>query len=193
MARHRCAALRPMSRPRSRATSSEWGPSTCSSATRATWGDRAARGISGRRVRRRLRGARQGAFLVCKYGLAAHEGWRQHHHHVERAGCVVMPAYTRTSREARASWPHAQRGEGSCASAHPCEHDSPGAYEQRFSVSHRSNLSDVLGRDAGKFFDELIPLGRHAEPDGNRARRTFSRIAMRAASSQEVRWSSMAG
>jgi NAD(P)-dependent dehydrogenase (short-subunit alcohol dehydrogenase family) len=40
----------------------------------------------------------------------------------------------------------------------------PGPTNNDFQSRIEQRLGDVLGRDAGKFFDDLIPLGRHAEP-----------------------------
>jgi NAD(P)-dependent dehydrogenase (short-subunit alcohol dehydrogenase family) len=41
----------------------------------------------------------------------------------------------------------------------------PGPTHNGFQAGVERHLSPVLGRDAAKLFDELIPLRRHAEPD----------------------------
>jgi NAD(P)-dependent dehydrogenase (short-subunit alcohol dehydrogenase family) len=41
----------------------------------------------------------------------------------------------------------------------------PGPTRNRFQAGIEAALSKVLGRDAAQFFDDLIPLGRHAEPE----------------------------
>jgi NAD(P)-dependent dehydrogenase (short-subunit alcohol dehydrogenase family) len=41
----------------------------------------------------------------------------------------------------------------------------PGPTQNEFQSGIEHQLSIVLGRDAGRFFDELIPLGRHATPE----------------------------
>jgi NAD(P)-dependent dehydrogenase (short-subunit alcohol dehydrogenase family) len=40
----------------------------------------------------------------------------------------------------------------------------PGPTRNQFQSGIEEQLSQVLGRDAGQFFDDLIPLGRHAAP-----------------------------
>ena len=41
----------------------------------------------------------------------------------------------------------------------------PGPTQNSFQAGVEEHLGKVLGRDAGEFFDEIIPLGRHASPD----------------------------
>jgi len=41
----------------------------------------------------------------------------------------------------------------------------PGPTQNSFQAGVEQHLGKVLGRDAGEFFDEIIPLGRHASPD----------------------------
>ena len=41
----------------------------------------------------------------------------------------------------------------------------PGPTQNSFQCGIERQLSVVLGRDAGQFFDQLIPLGRHAAPE----------------------------
>jgi len=41
----------------------------------------------------------------------------------------------------------------------------PGPTSNSFQAGVEDHLSKVIGRDAGKFFDELIPLGRHASSE----------------------------
>ena len=42
---------------------------------------------------------------------------------------------------------------------------NPGPVDNAFMRSAEKTMSAVLGRDAGQFFDEQIPLGRHAQPE----------------------------
>jgi len=41
----------------------------------------------------------------------------------------------------------------------------PGPTQNRFQAGIERNLSEILGRDATAFLDELIPLKRHAQPE----------------------------
>ena len=41
----------------------------------------------------------------------------------------------------------------------------PGPTQNSFQAGVEEHLGKVIGRDAGEFFDEIIPLGRHASPD----------------------------
>jgi NAD(P)-dependent dehydrogenase (short-subunit alcohol dehydrogenase family) len=41
----------------------------------------------------------------------------------------------------------------------------PGPTQNRFQAGIERNLSEILGRDATEFLDELIPLKRHAQPE----------------------------
>jgi len=41
----------------------------------------------------------------------------------------------------------------------------PGPTQNRFQANIERNLSEILGRDATAFLDELIPLKRHAQPE----------------------------
>ena len=42
---------------------------------------------------------------------------------------------------------------------------NPGPVDNVFMRTAEKTMSDMLGRDAGEWFDEQIPLGRHAVPD----------------------------
>jgi NAD(P)-dependent dehydrogenase (short-subunit alcohol dehydrogenase family) len=42
---------------------------------------------------------------------------------------------------------------------------NPGPVDNVFMRTAEKTMSDMLGRDAGEWFDEQIPLGRHAMPD----------------------------
>jgi NAD(P)-dependent dehydrogenase (short-subunit alcohol dehydrogenase family) len=42
---------------------------------------------------------------------------------------------------------------------------NPGPVDNVFMRTAEKTLSKILGRDAGEWFDELIPLGRHAKPE----------------------------
>ena len=41
----------------------------------------------------------------------------------------------------------------------------PGPTKNDFQDRIESDLSSVIGREAGAFLDEIIPLGRHARPE----------------------------
>jgi NAD(P)-dependent dehydrogenase (short-subunit alcohol dehydrogenase family) len=42
---------------------------------------------------------------------------------------------------------------------------NPGPVDNEFMRTAEKTMSAVLGRDAGQFFDEQIPLGRHSQPE----------------------------
>ena len=58
----------------------------------------------------------------------------------------------------------------------------PGPTHNEFQAGIERSLSAVLGGEAGQFFDDLIPLGRHAAPDEIAARGAVPPPAIRAAS-----------
>jgi NAD(P)-dependent dehydrogenase (short-subunit alcohol dehydrogenase family) len=107
----------------------------------------------------------KGAFLLCKYGLP----------HMSDGGSVIITssvAGLRGDAGVYAYIPakHAQVGLMRCLAKEVAPRRirvntiHPGPTRNAFQAGIEEQLSTVLGRDAGKFFDDLIPLGRHAEP-----------------------------
>jgi NAD(P)-dependent dehydrogenase (short-subunit alcohol dehydrogenase family) len=107
----------------------------------------------------------RGAFLACKYGLPR----------MKDGGSIIITssvAGLRGDAGVYAYIPakHAQVGLMRCVAKEAARrrirvntiHPGPTHNDFQFRIEQR--LSEVLGRDAGKFFDDLIPLGRHADP-----------------------------
>jgi NAD(P)-dependent dehydrogenase (short-subunit alcohol dehydrogenase family) len=107
----------------------------------------------------------KGAFLVCKYALPR----------MNDGGSVIITssvAGLRGDAGVYAYIPakHAQVGLMRCVAKEAAARRirvntiHPGPTRNGFQSGIEAQLSTVLGRDAGRFFDDLIPLGRHAEP-----------------------------
>jgi NAD(P)-dependent dehydrogenase (short-subunit alcohol dehydrogenase family) len=107
----------------------------------------------------------KGAFLLCKYGLPR----------MNDGGSIVITssvAGLRGDAGVYAYIPakHAQVGLMRCVAKEAAARRirvntiHPGPTRNGFQSGIERQLGAVLGRDAGEFFDELIPLGRHAEP-----------------------------
>jgi NAD(P)-dependent dehydrogenase (short-subunit alcohol dehydrogenase family) len=107
----------------------------------------------------------KGAFLVCKYALPR----------MNDGGSVIITssvAGLRGDAGVYAYIPakHAQIGLMRCVAKEAAARRirvntiHPGPTRNGFQSGIEEQLSTVLGRDAGRFFDDLIPLGRHAEP-----------------------------
>ena len=107
----------------------------------------------------------RGAFLMCKYGLPR----------MRDGGSIIITssvAGLRGDAGVYAYIPakHAQVGLMRCVAKEAAGrrirvntiHPGPTHNDFQFRIEQR--LSEVLGRDAGQFFDDLIPLGRHADP-----------------------------
>lgn len=108
----------------------------------------------------------KGAFLACKYGIAQ----------MNDGGSVIITSSVVGLRGdagpyAYITAKHAQvglmRSVAKEAAARRIRVNTihPGPTHNGFQAGVERHLSPVLGRDAEKFFDELIPLRRHAEPD----------------------------
>jgi NAD(P)-dependent dehydrogenase (short-subunit alcohol dehydrogenase family) len=108
----------------------------------------------------------KGAFLCCKYGLAQ----------MNDGGSIIITSSVAGLRGdagvyAYITAKHAQIGLMRCVAKEAAARRirvntiHPGPTRNSFQSGIESQLSTVLGRDAGRFFDELIPLGRHATPD----------------------------
>jgi len=107
----------------------------------------------------------RGAFLVCKYGLA----------HMNDGGSIIITSSVAGLRGdagvyAYITAKHAQVGLMRCVAKEAAPRRirvntiHPGPTRNDFQSRIEKRLGEVLGRDAGQFFDDLIPLGRHAEP-----------------------------
>jgi len=107
----------------------------------------------------------KGAFLMCKYGLP----------HMNDGGSIIITssvAGLRGDAGVYAYIPakHAQIGLMRCVAKEAAARRirvntiHPGPTRNSFQSGIEEQLGHVLGRDAGQFFDDLIPLGRHAEP-----------------------------
>ena len=108
----------------------------------------------------------KGAFLFCKYGLPQ----------MNDGGSIIITSSVAGLRGdagvyAYITAKHAQIGLMRCVAKEAAARRirvntiHPGPTRNSFQSGIESQLSTALGRDAGQFFDELIPLGRHATPD----------------------------
>ncbi len=108
----------------------------------------------------------RGAFLACKYGLPA----------MRDGGSLVICSSVAGMRgdpgvSAYITAKHAQvglmRSVSKEAAARGIRVNSvhPGPVDNGFQKDLEQRLSGVLGRDATQFFDEMIPLSRHARPE----------------------------
>jgi NAD(P)-dependent dehydrogenase (short-subunit alcohol dehydrogenase family) len=107
----------------------------------------------------------RGAFLACKHGLRV----------IGDGGSIVIVSSVAGLRadpgvSAYVAAKHAQVGlmRSVAKEAAPrrirVNTIHPGPVANDFQTGIEQRLSPVLGRDAGRFFDEQIPLGRHATP-----------------------------
>jgi NAD(P)-dependent dehydrogenase (short-subunit alcohol dehydrogenase family) len=108
----------------------------------------------------------RGAFLACKHGIP----------HMNDGGSVIITSSVAGLRGDPGAYAyitakHAQIGLMRCVAKEAAARRirvntiHPGPTRNTFQDGIEQQLSVVLGRDAGRFFDELIPLGRHAIPD----------------------------
>ena len=108
----------------------------------------------------------RGAFLACKHGLPA----------MRDGGSLVICSSVAGKRgdpgvSAYITAKHAQiglmRSVSKEAAARGIRVNSvhPGPVDNGFQQDLEQRLSGVLGRDATQFFDEMIPLARHARPE----------------------------
>jgi len=107
----------------------------------------------------------KGAFLACKYGITQ----------MNDGGSVIITSSVAGLRGDAGVYgyitaKHAQVGLMRCVAKEAAIRGirvntiHPGPTQNEFQSGIEHQLSIVLGRDAGRFFDELIPLGRHATP-----------------------------
>lgn len=108
----------------------------------------------------------RGAFLACKHGLPA----------MRDGGSLVICSSVAGMRgdpgvSAYIAAKHAQvglmRSVSKEAAARRIRVNTvhPGPVDNEFQKNLEQRLSEVLGQDATAFFDQLIPLRRHAQPD----------------------------
>jgi NAD(P)-dependent dehydrogenase (short-subunit alcohol dehydrogenase family) len=108
----------------------------------------------------------KGAFLACKYGIPR----------MREGGSVIITSSVAGLRGDPGAYgyitaKHAQVGLMRCAAKEAAPRRirvntiHPGPTQNEFQARIEGALGAVLGRDAGEFFDELIPLHRHAAPD----------------------------
>lgn len=108
----------------------------------------------------------KGAFLMCKYGIAQ----------MNDGGSVIITSSVAGLRGdagvyAYITAKHAQVGLMRSVAKEVAGRRirvntiHPGPTRNSFQSGIEAELSTVLGRDAGQFFDDLIPLGRHATAD----------------------------
>ncbi|WP_321885778.1 SDR family NAD(P)-dependent oxidoreductase [Burkholderia cenocepacia] len=108
----------------------------------------------------------RGAFLACKYGLAA----------MNDGGSIVITSSVAGVRGdpgvyAYVTAKHAQVGLMRAVAKEAARRGirvntiHPGPVKNSFQAEIEQKLSAVLERDATKFFDDMIPLRRHATPE----------------------------
>jgi NAD(P)-dependent dehydrogenase (short-subunit alcohol dehydrogenase family) len=108
----------------------------------------------------------KGAFLACKYGIPR----------MRDGGSVIITSSVAGLRGDPGVYgyitaKHAQVGLMRCAAKEAAARRirvntiHPGPTRNEFQSRIEGALGTVLGRDASEFFDELIPLGRHAAPE----------------------------
>jgi NAD(P)-dependent dehydrogenase (short-subunit alcohol dehydrogenase family) len=108
----------------------------------------------------------KGAFLACKYGIPR----------MQDGGSVIITSSVAGLRGdpgvcGYITAKHAQIGLMRCAAKEAAPRRirvntiHPGPTRNEFQSRIEGALGAVLGRDAGDFFDELIPLRRHAAPE----------------------------
>jgi NAD(P)-dependent dehydrogenase (short-subunit alcohol dehydrogenase family) len=107
----------------------------------------------------------KGAYLACKYGLPR----------MNDGGSIVITSSVAAFRGdegiyAYITAKHAQVGLMRCVAKEAARRAirvntiHPGPVDNEFQAAIERNLGSILQRDATRFFDELIPLGRHASP-----------------------------
>jgi NAD(P)-dependent dehydrogenase (short-subunit alcohol dehydrogenase family) len=108
----------------------------------------------------------RGAFLCCKFGLPR----------MRDGGSIVITSSVAGVRGDAGVYgyitaKHAQVGLMRCLAKEAAPRRirvntiHPGPVDNGFQHEVERNLRPIIGRDATAFFDELIPLGRHARPD----------------------------
>jgi NAD(P)-dependent dehydrogenase (short-subunit alcohol dehydrogenase family) len=108
----------------------------------------------------------KGALLACKYAAS----------HMNDGGSIIITSSVAGLRGdpgpyAYITAKHAQVGLMRCVAKELAPRRirvntiHPGPTRNTFQAGVEDHLGKVIGRDAAKFFDEIIPLGRHASPE----------------------------
>ena len=108
----------------------------------------------------------KGAFLACKYGLPA----------MNDGGSLIITSSVAGVRGNPGPYgyitaKHAQVGLMRAVAKEAARRHirvnslHPGPVDNDFQATVERDLSKVLGRDATEFFNQMIPLGRHARPE----------------------------
>jgi NAD(P)-dependent dehydrogenase (short-subunit alcohol dehydrogenase family) len=108
----------------------------------------------------------KGAFLICKYAVP----------HMNDGGSIVITSSVAGTRGDPGVYgyitaKHAQIGLMRCLSKELSPRRirvnsiHPGPIDNAFQHAVEDDLSKIIGRDAGEFFDEQTPLGRHGQAD----------------------------
>ena len=108
----------------------------------------------------------RGCFLACKYTIPQ----------MNDGGSIIITASTVGVKGvpfncSYVAAKHALMGMMRCVSKEVAERRirvnsvNPGPVDNVFMRTAEKTMSDMLGRDAGEWFDEQIPLGRHARPE----------------------------
>jgi len=108
----------------------------------------------------------RGAYLACKHASP----------HMSEGGSIVITSSVAATRGDAGVYgyitaKHAQIGVMRCLAKELAPRRirvntiHPGPIENEFQFSVERGLSEVLGRDAMAFFDEMIPLHRHGKPE----------------------------
>ena len=108
----------------------------------------------------------KGAFLLCKHAVP----------HMNDGGSIVITSSVAATRGdpgvyAYITAKHAQIGLMRCLAKELAPRQirvntiHPGPIDNSFQHDVEAGLAKAIGRDGAAFFNELIPLGRHARPD----------------------------
>ena len=119
----------------------------------------------------------KGAFLACKYAVP----------NMNDGGSIVINSSVAATRGdagvyAYITAKHAQIGLMRCLAKELAPRRirantiHPGPIDNAFQSAVEDGLSKAIGRSGSDFFNELIPLGRHGTPDGDRQFGALSRI-----------------
>jgi NAD(P)-dependent dehydrogenase (short-subunit alcohol dehydrogenase family) len=108
----------------------------------------------------------KGAFLLCKYAAPK----------MSDGGSIVITSSVAATRGdpgvyAYITAKHAQVGLMRCLAKELAPRSirvntiHPGPMENEFQRALEADLTKIIGRDATVFFNEMVPLGRHASPE----------------------------
>ena len=119
----------------------------------------------------------KGAFLACKYAVPQ----------MNDGGSIVITSSVAATRGdpgvyAYITAKHAQIGLMRCLAKELAPRRirvntiHPGPIDNSFQHNVEAGLTKIIGRDGTQFFNEMIPLGRHGQPGGDRALGALSRL-----------------